>query len=77
MHYYSICRFCHKASYETPDAGMVRYSIRHWAHWHCGLAHFGIPEFWAKLTDSQRATVPSRMVDASPELRKCVQEWAR
>ena len=66
---WNTCRFCHKASFETPNEGMVRYGPRHWCHWSCGLSRWGEEEFLNKLSPFQRDSIPFYLVEASPKLR--------
>lgn len=38
---YQTCRFCGEGSYHASTS-MVRYGIRHWAHWRCYIRRRGI-----------------------------------
>jgi hypothetical protein len=63
------CRFCKKTNYESDEA-LIKYGVRHYAHWTCGFAHFGIKGFTDKLSAWQFNSIPYRFVETSPELQQ-------
>jgi hypothetical protein len=73
----AICRLCKKASYETPNQGMARYSIRHWCHWECGIERWGFVEFMGKLSASQIACVPMNVIEGHPNGKAFMEAWAK
>lgn len=63
MNYYSTCRFCKKASFETPKQVMVKYGVRHWSHPECGIERFGAEQFFRKLHTHQVSALPWQLVE--------------
>lgn len=58
-HTIRTCRFCKLASFETPGRDLVRYGVRHHAHYECYL-DAGKP--LSGLHDWQVARLPWKLV---------------
>lgn len=74
MNYFQTCRMCKKASYESPE-GMVRFGIRHWTHWTCGIAKWGFLPFMERLHDGQIAAIPNSVVQGHPDREAWLKKW--
>jgi hypothetical protein len=57
---YSTCRFCGKSEFDYD--GMVKYSVRHYAHFRCFLENKGANGF-LDLHDWQIVEFPYRLLE--------------
>lgn len=55
------CRLCKLSNYETPEP-LAKYSVRHYAHFSCGLKRWGA-DFLNKLPLHEIGQIPYRLVD--------------
>lgn len=56
------CRLCKKSNFETPYEAIVKYGVRHYAHFACGLKRWGA-EFLDRIPQHQIGLIPFRLVD--------------
>jgi hypothetical protein len=77
MKLYNQCRFCKKASFETSSVGMVRYALRHWCCWDCGVKKWGFEDFMRKLNPWQLTQVPLFILKDDPTRLSFIKELVR